>query len=224
MTLNGVIECWLDIPMARAHFEPKEKPSMKYLAILLAFTAHYRASAGEIFDFYHKNYMALQDTDKERMDELRQSSHVYSEGSTNYGITEIGIERTGCFGTCPAYTFIVKSDGTFRYHGEKYASHQGDHTGTVPPYELHNLLRFIKDSGYMSLLNTYEQIYTDAPDAFTMVVMNGQRKVINDAADGYGPSNLWAIEQLIDDLMAKADWSGPAQSPQKQPPPPISPH
>jgi hypothetical protein len=28
------------------------------------------------------------------------------------GITEIGMERTQCYGRCPAYTIVIKSDGT----------------------------------------------------------------------------------------------------------------
>src|SRR5687768_9312146 len=35
--------------------------------------------------------------------------------STNHGISEIGIEREGWLGG--PYTFVVRSDGTFRYHG-----------------------------------------------------------------------------------------------------------
>ena len=67
------------------------------------------AFSGEISDYYH-----TQPHDKVTM--VENSIH-YEMSSTNHGITEIGIERSGCLGTCPSYTFILKSDGTFRYKG-----------------------------------------------------------------------------------------------------------
>ena len=177
---------------------------MKYLITLIAVAAGCCASAGELADLYHKKVQAnLEEWMKQRI-QSRRDSVV----STNHGITELGIERTLCFGTCPAYTFIVKSDGTFRYVGEKYAQRQGAFTGTIPTYSFHRLARFIKDSGYMELSDTYDRQITDNPTVFTMVVMDGKQKVVSDYA-GAGPSKLWAIEKLIDDLMVEAHWNEP---------------
>lgn len=144
-----------------------------------------------------------------------QKSRTNNEvGSTNHGISEIGIERTRCYGACPAYTFIVKSDGTFRYKGIEYVERKGEFIGTVPVGDFHALANFIKDSGYMELEEAYTRGVTDNPTTFTMVVMNGKRKTIRNYANA-GPTKLWAIEQLIDKLMNKAKWSVPEKAAQK---------
>lgn len=135
--------------------------------------------------------------------------------SAKHGITEIGIERTGCFGTCPIYTFIVKSDGTFRYKGFMYVEREGEFTGTIHVGYFHQLARFVKESGYMELKDRYARPVTDNATIYTMVVMNGQRKTVGNYASG-GPAKLWAIEQLIDSLMSKAKWDRSQKAPGKK--------
>lgn len=156
---------------------------------------------GELSDYHFKHaHNKLGNPEKSR-------SHT-EVSSTNHGIAEIGIERTGCFGTCPAYTFIVKNDGTFRYKGGKYAQRQGDFTGRIPVWQFHQIAKFIKESGYMGLEDVYTRAVTDNPTTYTMVVLNGTRKVVRNYADA-GPIKLWAIEQLTDSLIEKAEWDKP---------------
>jgi len=188
----------------------KESTKMKTLAIAILVTGILPAFGGEIADYYFKHSRENRKAvDVTELLAAKHKSRSYNEvESTNHGITEIGIERTGCFGTCPAYTFIVKRDGTFRYQGGKYAERTGEFSGTIPDWNFHRLAQFIRDSGYMELEDGYVCDVTDQPDTFTTVVMNGKRKAIKNYARA-GPTKLWAIEQLIDDLMAKAKWSGP---------------
>jgi hypothetical protein len=56
-----------------------------------------------------------------------------------------------CFGPCPIYTAIVKSDCTVRYKGEKSVERVGEFTGSIHPPDFRDLAQFIKDSGYMEL-------------------------------------------------------------------------
>ena len=67
----------------------------------------------------------------------------------------------------------------------------------------------------MELEDGYTGLDTDNPTTYTMVVMNGKRKTVSNYANA-GPTKLWAIEQLIDDLMAKAKWDGPQKTPAKK--------
>jgi Domain of unknown function (DUF6438) len=176
-----------------------ENVTMKTLLIGFFGTVALLALGGEISDYHFKNARnPLGDDQKSRSHE--------EVNSTNHGITEIGIERTGCFGTCPAYTFIIKSDGTFRYTGTKFVEREGDFTGTIPVWYFHSLAQFIRDSDYMNLEDGYRRPVTDNPTTYTMVVMNGKRKTVSNYANA-GPTKLWAIEQLIDDLMTKAKWN-----------------
>jgi len=136
--------------------------------------------------------------------------------STDHGVTEIGITRGGCLGPCPIYSFTAKSDGTVRYKGLMYVERKGESTGTVPVGHFNLLAQFIIDSGYMDLDDRYWRGITDAPTTNTFVVMNGKRKTVSNNAIA-GPTKLWAIEELIDDMMAKTKWdSSPQTSDEKQ--------
>jgi hypothetical protein len=184
------------------HWLLKRKTIMRNLIIAILVTTCSWTFGGEISDIYFQS-LRTNSIDSRLNNRVVNHSGIVS---TNYGIAEIGIERTGCFGSCPAYTFIVKSDGNFSYKGEKYAERQGEFTGTIDVWEFNNLAKFINESGYMELKDTYTRLITDSSTTFTMVVMNGEQKVISNYA-GSGPAKLWAIEQLIDQLLAKAKWN-----------------
>lgn len=171
---------------------------MKTVLIGFFLTLTLLALGGEISDFHFKNT-------RNKLGNSQKSRSHGEVASTNHGITEIGIERTACLGTCPIYTFIVKSDGTFRYKGTRYVEREGEFAGMIPVWCFHPLAQFIKDSGYMELEDGYTRMITDNPTTFTTIVMNDKRKTVSNYANA-GPTKLWAIEQLIDDLMAKANW------------------
>src|ERR1051326_6289622 len=136
---------------------------MKLLTAALLLAAGYTGFAGEISD-YHRG---------------KTPNNAPGSGtatSTNRGITEIGIEQTPCYGRCPIFTFIAKSDGTFRYEGERYVDRVGDFTGTVSKSDFEQLAQFIKNSGFMQLEKNYSIAITDSSTTFTMVVMDGKRK------------------------------------------------
>jgi len=180
---------------------------MKTLIIAVLLAASFLALAGEISDYHFKNA-------RDKSGNYRKSRSHDEVASTNHGITEIGIERTGCYGTCPSYTFIVKSDGTFRYKGFDHVERKGEFSGTISAWYFRELAQFIRDSSYMELEDGYTRMVTDNPATYTMVVMNGKRKTVSNYANA-GPTKLWAIEQLVDDLMAKAEWkSGLPKAPE----------
>lgn len=182
---------------------------MKTLTVGLLLIGVWIAFGGEISDVHYKEARGTRG-------DLRKSRSHAEVASTNHGITEVGIERAGCLGTCPSYTFVVKSDGTFRYRGDEYVERKGEFAGKVSVWKFHNLARFIKDSGYTELEDGYTRAVTDSPTAYTMVVMNGKRKTIRNYANS-GPTKLWAIEQLIDDLMSKVEWGNSQKPPGGKP-------
>jgi hypothetical protein len=154
--------------------------------------------AGELAELFKKQ-------GGDRTDEVHYSERYENAFSESHGVSEIGLERTMCFGSCPAYAVIIKSDGTFKYTGFEYIDKKGEYTGTVPQWELRNLIRFIENSSYDSMASSYSIGITCQPTAFTMVKKNGITKVISNYANS-GPIKLWAIEQLIDHLLTNAAW------------------
>lgn len=158
-------------------------------------------SAGEIEDLYRKFVRP-----RER-DQSRQNARFERLNEPRHGVTEVGLERTACFGTCPEYWVVIKADGTFRYEGKKNVQRTGTKTGRLPDWQFHQLSEFLVESGYMDLEPTYEAGITDLPATYTTAVVHGKRKVIRNYGD-LGPVKLWALQQVIDSVLIGAEWDG----------------
>lgn len=161
-------------------------------ALFIAIPAVY---AGQIADWHQKQ------TAKSNVTQTRR----FGENEPDNGISEIGIERTHCYGMCPVYTVVILKNGILHYTGEDYAPRKGRFSGTVSPWAFNQLARFIKESQFDKLADSYTASVTDNPTVLIEVVMNGKRKVVSDYARS-GPAKLWAIQQLTDDLVAQTKW------------------
>jgi len=133
---------------------------------------------------------------------------IHRKPDAPHGISEIGIERTRCYGRCPAYTFIVQSNGTFRYTGRSGVERIGEFTGKIAPYYFEPLARFVKEASFFEMEDDYDRSVTDNPTTYTTAVADGKRKLVRNYAHA-GPNKLWAIEQLIDGLLVHAEWDQP---------------
>jgi hypothetical protein len=171
---------------------------MKTLMTTVLLAGSLIAIGGEISDYHFKHA-------REKLGDHRNSRSHDEVNSTNHGITEIGIERSGSVWGGPIYTFVARSDGTFRYKGDKDVERTGEISGSIPVWQFHQLAKFIRDSGYMEFEESYTRIVADNRTTYTMVLMNGKRKTVSNYANA-GPIKLWAIEELIDELMARAEW------------------
>ena len=116
-------------------------------------------------------------------------------------ITEVTLERTGCFGTCPIYKVTLKRDGTLIYEGKRFVQMMGTYKGRA--YDFGRLARFILSEDYFNLKDDYSAPVTDLPSTITSVVRGGQRKTIRDYG-GVAPIGLWGIEMSIDGILKNA--------------------
>ncbi|MCA9087093.1 MAG: hypothetical protein KDA90_00495 [Planctomycetaceae bacterium] len=157
------------------------------------------ASGGEIQDAYRKWVRPrTPDTaeEQQRFDQLMEPAHQ---------VTEIGLERTECFGTCPVYSVVLKSDGTVRYVGIDHVPRKGTRTGEASQWDFNQLAEYIVESGYENLESNYEANVTDLSTTYTMAVINGKRKLVRNYG-GLGPVKLWVLEQAIDATLQQVRW------------------
>jgi hypothetical protein len=175
------------------------------MLLLVLFTGPF-AYCGEIEELHRHAKPSPDRTDASRR------TNEETDALHSPGVSEIGLERTLCYGDCPVYTVIIKSDGTFRYHGENHVKRKGEHTGKVTPTAFNRLAQFIHDSGFANMQHAYSRGVFDSATVYTTAVIDGKRKVISNY-DNAGPTTLWAIEQLIDKLLLEAEWDGkPAEA------------
>lgn len=118
-------------------------------------------------------------------------------------ITEITLERTACFGFCPIYKLILRSDGTATYIVMRFVERQGTYKAYSSGFE--HLAKIIEARRYFSFRDRYTEPVTDLPSAITSVVRNGKRKTVENYGN-FGPIELWEIETLIDGVIANARW------------------
>lgn len=116
-------------------------------------------------------------------------------------ITEVTLERTACFGTCPIYKVTVRRDGTISYEGKRFVQLEGSYKGTT--YGFDRLAQLISSQGYFNFKDDYSINATDLPTAITSVVSGGKRKTIRNYGDA-GPVELWGIEMAIDGMLKSA--------------------
>ena len=159
-------------------------------------------SAGEIADL-HRKWVRPKEKDSSA-----QLARFESLQSPNHGITEIGLERAICFGSCPAYSVIFKADGSVRYVGIENVPHKGVRNGRISDWEFHRLAEFAMKSGYMNMESDYDlPSITDLPVTYSMVILEEKRKLIRNYGS-LGPIELWAFERAADSLLADVVWDG----------------
>src|SRR5262245_28972505 len=123
------------------------------------------------------------------------------------GVTEIGIERTPCYGLCPTYTFVVRSDGTAEYRGQANVEHIGKRKGRLRPEQVEEIFRLAIDIGFFELADFYGCAITDNETVFLTAVRGGQRKTIQHyAPDHCGPPRLRWLELTLDLLEEAVEW------------------
>ena len=179
---------------------------MKLPVALVFFSSCLLVFGGEVADLHSQ--MISQRTARERSDSWNKSRTDEETCFTNRGITEMGIEVHWHRGG-ERHMFIVKSDGSFRYSGVDISNRKGRFTGTIPQQSFYQLAHFVDDSKFMDLGEEYVDLRsTSGGTVYTTVVMNGKRKVISNRGNT-GPTKLWAVEQLLDGLIARAKWNEP---------------
>lgn len=127
----------------------------------------------------------------------------------------IRLERTRCFGSCPAYTLTIHGDGRVEYAGQDYVKVKGAQEGRIEPGAVRALLSEFARAKFMSLPGDYEGekctcgVCTDMASAVTKLVAGGVTHRVNHY---YGcrcwPKELFELESAIDKAVHSEQWTG----------------
>lgn len=104
----------------------------------------------------------------------------------------IALERTSCFGSCPAYKVEVR-DGVVRYRGTYPASVAGERTGEITRPELQQLVDEFRRADYMKLSSRYGGLVMDASTAKISVSVDGSSNTITDNTSPDGVEHTMLI-------------------------------
>jgi hypothetical protein len=123
----------------------------------------------------------------------------------DYANAVIMLERTTCFGTCPAYTLTIHGDGRVEYDGKSYVKITGSQGSTISPDLVKDLVDAFYKIDYFSLQDEYRENVTDLPTTITSIAIDGKTKKVLD----YGtiaPQGLKDLEKKIDQVAGTDTW------------------
>jgi hypothetical protein len=116
------------------------------------------------------------------------------------GPVTITMQRTVCFGFCPAYTVSITGDGQVTYNGERFVNVVGRQTATIPQEDVQRLLRRFDAIGFDNLRDEYRANVSDLPSTTITLERNGRRKSVLD----YGGTGA-GMPESVRDLQAEID-------------------
>ena len=119
------------------------------------------------------------------------------------------MSRTGCFGTCPAYSVEVDVSGHVTYRGESFVLTGGTATAQLRPEALRDLRLAIAEARFETIPTECGPAATDNPGA-NITVADGHepRTVWDDAGCLVRTKTLVRLEHEIDRIVGTETWTG----------------
>ena len=128
---------------------------------------------------------------------------VWQQNAQAASVSEVSIEHTPCYGSCPVYKLTLGRDGTATFVGVAHVSKVGTYTAKFGGFD--RLAQAIVQRRFYHLSAKYTASVTDLPHTITTVVSGGKRKIVDNYADT-GPQSLWEIQAMIDGVAAELQW------------------
>jgi Domain of unknown function (DUF6438) len=120
-------------------------------------------------------------------------------------VTEITLERTPCFGSCPVFAMTLHPGGTADYFGKMHVAKLGHYRGNFHPDDFARLSQLLEARGFFGLRPRYARAVTDMATVITRVKRGDTTTKVEDYGRA-GPLDLWAIEMAITGVAADIDW------------------
>ena len=145
---------------------------------------------------------------------IDQPADLDSLSDTDLKTLTIRMERTGCFGSCPAYTVTIHGDGRLEYDGKGHVREKGPQEGSVAPDTIKALAKEFAKAKFFTLSEDYsgENCTRYCTDMSTVVTEFNVKQVNHRVKHYYGcggtPKALFDLESAIDKLANTERWTG----------------
>jgi uncharacterized protein DUF6438 len=125
----------------------------------------------------------------------------------------IKLERSTCFGACPAYSVTIDAKGSVTYEGKKFVRVVGPQADGISVSQVTALVATVNRIGFFELNDAYrsvrnpdgtETMVTDLPTTIVSVTRDGRSKQV---VDYFGaPESLKELEKQIDETARTKRW------------------
>jgi len=148
------------------------------------------------------------------------SQNVKTDGDEVPNDLLITLERTACYGTCPAYKLSVKSDGIVSFEGVSNTKVKGKIEEKISIEKVRQLIKEFEIANYFNLNGKFDSKncyqWTDNPSTLTSIQINGEKKNIDhyqgcrEGDDDFKKklSKLTELENKTDEIVETKRWIG----------------
>jgi hypothetical protein len=128
----------------------------------------------------------------------------------DWSTLRIELQRTPCYGWCPAYRVAITGDGTVTYFGERFVASKGSKTAKIAPENVRALVQAFVAADFFWTFDQYQAPITDLPTQIISISFDGHSKKIVDYAGGHVgmPKAIDALEDAVDAAAGTAVWVG----------------
>lgn len=109
----------------------------------------------------------------------------------------VELQRSVCYGPCPAYTVRISADGRVTWNGESSVLTKGEASKSIPAAQAKTLIERFRTPEFWSLCDHYSQMVTDSATYKTTVSIGGNVKRVSDYDDS-APEFLRTLGGQID--------------------------
>ena len=134
-----------------------------------------------------------------------KSPKSISEISKVYRV--VTMQKTGCYGKCPDFEFVLQSNGDATYIGKKNVSRLGRYTAHAKAGFLFTIRSKINEGKFFKMSTVYpsnEMIIKDLPDTYLMVSDNVHQIIIRNNHDA--PNELIEFQNKIERMIEELEW------------------
>lgn len=133
---------------------------------------------------------------------------------------EIGLMRSGCFGTCPSYQVVISGDGQVTYVGRRFVRVEGEQHDAIDKKDVLRLLQSAYDRYFFDMRDSYTgKVFvderegtitagamriTDVPSQYVWIKLGDYQRVVH--RDIGGPTGLLELIDLIDEVSGARRW------------------
>jgi hypothetical protein len=120
----------------------------------------------------------------------------------------VRLERTACYGRCPAYSVEIRGDGSVTYRGTSSVAVVGQRNANISPEVVSRLVEQFRAANFFALEDRYESQITDNPTKVLTLEIGGQKKSVTDYVGlSVGmPSAVAVLENAVDDAAGTRRW------------------
>ena len=133
--------------------------------------------------------------------------HVAAPALRPTSKVSITLERTGCFGSCPAYVVTVSTDG-IEFNGSGWVVASGKHKDSANADAVRDLAKRFISADFYSMDSKYVASVTDNPAHILSIAIDGhEKRVVDYVGEWVGmPEVITELEDAVDTFARTERW------------------